>query len=805
MSIRKHILRLTSLLLLASFFLSGCGGGNGSTPYPFATPLPLPTFAVTFLVRVPADTPAGDKVILNILDEVTGLSLNPTRYEMQPVDAGLWQLTVNFPRSALVSYQYSLLSGSLESGAGPGIVDYRTYYAAGNNQIEDAVAHWMGTSFSGTTGRLRGLVRDSATGNAIPGLIVTSAGLRTTTDTSGNFLLNGVPSGKQTLVAFDMDGGYRPFVQEAIVADGQDTPANLLLAPVPRVTISFHLYVPADTPPGAQIRMVGSLYSLGNTFQPGAASTMVDATRAPLLVQLVDGTYLVSLSLPIGSYFRYKFTMGDGFWNAERDAQGRFLLHDLIVPEHDTLVENGVGSWHSGTQGPVTFNVQTPSSTPPTEYISIQFSPFQGIWMRPIPMRNTGSQQWTFTLFSPLEWSGVVAYRYCRNNACGVADDVATAGDSPGGRQFAPAALPQILSDTVMEWVAWPETSTPTAAPLATALRQDFRFGVFLSSARWNQPFEPATADLVGLRAGTVFLSPQWYFGANAPLPEIRNLPEQATPLRQELAAQIAAVRAAGMKPALAPDLTALSGTTTDWWETAPRDTAWWDSFFQAYGGFLYAYADLAQQTGVEELVIARANLMPAMPGRPGTPADAELRWRVLVRNVRLHFAGKLAVELPLTDAFGATPTFLDEVDEIFIRTSGPLTGGANSAEEMKAAAGALLDDKLADVRALGKPVFLEAAYASTFGSDAGCARDASNNCLPLDMLTPGPGLALTLPVDFDAQTRAFQALLSAAAERDWISGFYAWGYYAPAALRDASPSIHGKPVETLLAGWFNR
>lgn len=804
MSIRNPVLRLASAGLLAGMILSGCGNGNAPTAYPVSTPLPVPTYAVTFLVRVPQDTPAGDKVILNILDEVTGPSLNPMRYEMQLLDAGLWQLTVNFPRSALIYYQYSLKSGSLESGSGPGILDFRVYCAAGNNQVEDAVAHWMGSSFNGTSGRIRGLIRDSATGLAIPGLIVTAAGVRTTTDSSGNYLLTGVPSGKQILVAFDMDGGYRSFVQEAIVADGQDTPANLQMAPLPRVTISFHVYVPADTPAFAQVRLAGNLYALGNTFLPGAASTLVDSARAPLMARLVDGTYVVSLSLPVGAYVRYKYTLGDGFWNAERDSLGRFNLREMIVPEHDQLMDDSIATWRSGNLGPVTFNAAVPAATPSSEYISIQFSPFSGIWMRPIPMFMTAPQQWTFTLFSPLEWSNTVAYRYCRNSACGVADDVATAGESPGGRLFLPSADPQILSDTVLDWVAMPQVETPAASSIGT-IRPDFRFGVVLSSNRWTPPFESTLADLTALRAGTVFLSPKWYLGANNPIPEIRNLPEQGSPLRQDLLGQIGGVRAAGFRPALAPDVAALTGTTIDWWESASRDTAWWDAFFAGYGAFLQTYADLAQQAGLEELFIARVNLTPALPGQPGTPGDADVRWRVLVRTIRLHYGGKLAVELPLTDAFTQPPAFLDEVDEVFLRVSGPLTGGSNTPADVKTAAGALLDANLGELRMLGKPIYLEAAYASAFGADAGCPRDSDNNCLPIDALTPGQSTALTLKPDFDAQTRAYQALLSAAVERDWISGFYAWNYFAPASLRDASQSIHGKPVEMLLAGWFNR
>jgi hypothetical protein len=365
--------------------------------------------------------------------------------------------------------------------------------------------------------------------------------------------------------------------------------------------------------------------------------------------------------------------------------------------------------------------------------------------------------------------------------------------------------MPQILTDTVMAWVAWGDLPPTTVAATGAPFQAPMTAGVMLSPSRWDPPYDSAISDLAALHAGTVFISPLWYLGANAPLPEIRYLPEQASPLRQDVLTQIDTFHAARFKYGLAPEVTALSGTTSDWWGTATRDTAWWDSFFQSYSDFLYTYADIAQQTGTDDLFVVRANILSAMPGQPGTPGDADTRWRVLVRNVRLRFAGKIAVELSLTDAFTPPPAFLDEVDEIFIRVSGPLTGWTNTPDEMKSAAGSLLDGKLADVRNFGKPIFLEAAYASDAGSDAGCPLDQTGACLPMDTLLTGPGPALTLTPDFDAQARAYQALLAAAAERNWISGFFSWGYYAPAAMRDASASIRGKPAETLLGAWFNR
>ncbi|MFN2299754.1 MAG: glycoside hydrolase family 113 [Anaerolineales bacterium] len=803
MRIRRAIFRSAAVAVLAGWVLAGCGSNN---PYPIPTPLPLAKYTISFLVRVPDDTTPGDKVILNILDEVTGLTLNPTSYEMKSVDTGLWQLNLDFPRNALVHYRYSLQSGAIEAGSGSGMVDYRTYFASGNNQAEDTVAHWLGTDFHGTTGRIRGLVRDAVTGLAAPGIVVGTAGMRTLTDTSGYYLLSGVPTGKQNLVAFDMNGNYRPFLQEAIVADGQDTPADLSLSPAPKVTVSFHLYVPqAEMPPGAQVRMAGNLLMLGNTFQPGAASTMIEPGRVPLMTMLNDGTYLLSLSMPVGTYVRYKFTMGDGFWNAERDSQGRMVMREMIVPEYDTIVENGVTTWRSSDQGPVTFNAIAPANTPASEKVYIQFSPFHGIWMRPIPMWMIAPQQWTFTLESPLEWPGEVSYRYCRNGMCSLADDVSTAGEESNGRLFQVTDQQQSPVDTITGWTVWPDTSAAVIPAPSAPVRSSLQFGVVLSSDRWAPPYDSAIADLISLRAETVFLSPQWYLGANAPVPEIRYLPELASPLRPDVVDQIAYLRAAGIRPALAPNLSALTGLTTDWWDTAPRDPSWWDAFFQTYANVLYTYADIAQQNGVEELVIARADMLPAMPGLPGTPADIETRWRVMARNVRLRYAGKLAVELPLTDAFPAIPQFFDEIDEVIVRVRGPLTAGSNSPEEMKAAAGTLLDEKLAGLQALGKTVFLAPAYASLEGADAGCPRDAMGGCLPVSSILPGTNLALTLTPDFDAQTRSYQALLSAAADRDWITGFFAWGYFAPVGLRDASPSIHGKPVEIFLASMFNR
>jgi hypothetical protein len=796
-------LRLIIAAGLLAGWMTGCGANNPSesaaTSFPFPTPVPPPQYTITFLAHAPADTDANEKVLINILDEITGLALNPTVYEMQPVDSGIWRIQLSFPRGELVQYRYSLEGGAIEADTASNLIDFRTYLATGNTTVEDTVAHWSGSDFHGTTGIMRGLVRDASTGLGIPGLIVTTAGKRGFTDSTGNFSLSGIATGRQVLVVYDMEGRYKPFVQEAILADGQETPADIKMTPTPTVNITFHVYLPADTPANATVRLVGSLYNLGNTFLPGLATTMIDPARAPTLSRLSDGSYGAVINLPVGALIRYKFTLGDGFWNAERGEDGRFALRTLLVPEHDAIFNHSVTTWHSGAQGTVAFATRAPDNTPAVDSVSLQLSPFQGIWMRPIPMWPAGTNQWTFTLFAPMEWPGQVTYRYCRNGVCGIADDANT------NRQFQPTTAAQMLTDAIGAWAAWADAPSATLTVPAAAPKSEFRFGAVLASSAWNPPYEPGIVSLAGLHTGTVVFAPRWYLGANAPLPEMRYLPELASLLRQDLVRQLSLARAAGMQTALSPNLIALSGSTADWWNSAPRNSAWWDVFFKNYGDLVNAYADVAQQTGAQELVIANADLLLALPGQPNTPADADVRWRVLARNARQHFSGKLAVELPLTDKLGATPTFLDEVDEVFIRVSGSLVVESDSQDAWKERAAALLDGQLADVRKANKPIIIEAAYASAGGADAGCPQGADNACLLLEALEPGSATSLGLAPNFDAQTRAYMALLAASVERDWISGFFTWGYFAPVALRDGSVSIHGKPVEALLSQYFTR
>ncbi len=797
-------------LALLALMLAGCSaipgvGGASPTRYPFPTTTPAARLPVTFIVSVPDDTDSESTVALNLLDEVTGLALNSSVIEMESLGQGKWEARADLPRGRLVFYRYSLRGQgeTLEALPNGEAVDYRLFEVTGANTVDDQVSRWLTTSYTRPSGRVHGLVRDQATGLAIPGLMVSVAGMRTWTDSAGAYKFDSVPAGKHMIVYFDPDGNYRLFQQEGIVADGAETPADVQLLPSPRISLTLHVYLPADTPAGAPVRLVGNLLSMGNTFQPGAAGSMIEPARALTLTPLPDGTSVAVVSLPVGYHLRYKFTLGDGFWNAERNSTSAMVVRELDVPQMDALITDGVITWHSAG-GAVAFEASVPGGMPATESVAIQFAPFPGIWMNPIPMWSSGVQHWSYTLFSPLEWPGPVGYRYCRNADCGVADDAATAGANPAGRQFAPSAQPQTLSDTIQSWVAWGDAPAPSIVLGTPAARPDFRTGVVLTSAPWRRPFDPTLVDILSLRSNSLVFSPAWYAASVTPLPDLVYLPGLASPLRQDLLAQIGSARSAGLHTVLAPDLLPLSGSLGDWWAAAPNTTEWWNAWFTAYRTFLVGYADLAQQAGIEELVVARSSVGPAMPGAAGAPADAEIRWRVLIRDLRNHFGGRIAVELLLTDQLQMAPLFLDEVDTIYVQVRSAL--GANdgaSVEEMATSAGALLDGKAAVLAPLGKPIVIEASFASANGGASGCPNDPSGACLALEALSCGSPLALSIVPNMTVQANAYQALAASAAARNWVSGFMAWGYYPAVGLRDASPSIHGKPAEIVLQVFY--
>jgi len=385
-----EITSLTSLLQNITVINSGI--------LPTFTPEPsLEVTDITFQVQLPENTPAGETIFLSVLDEVTGLALNPEYHPMVANEAQsggtdsseqIYSINLPFKTGSVIKYRYERQAGSAQvaehfTDSSP--VRYRLYQVNGPTTVVDIVSQWTDTIYSGLTGRIMGEAIDADTGQGIPNLLIEAGGAQTISDSNGSFIIEGLPPGIHNLIGYALDGSYKTFQQGARIAADSTTPTPLNMSGVDFVDVSFIVNVPPGTPPVIPVRLAGNIHQLGNTFAnlSGGISTL--AVKMPTLNPLSDGRYELTLSLPVGADIRYKYTLGDGFWNAEHNMAGDYRLRQLIVPDKDIKIEDEIETWSSGVSSTIVFDLNVPTETPSSDFVSIQFKPLFG-WTESIPM-----------------------------------------------------------------------------------------------------------------------------------------------------------------------------------------------------------------------------------------------------------------------------------------------------------------------------------------------------------------------------------------------------------------------------------
>jgi hypothetical protein len=807
----KHTSSLRFYLIILVFginaLLVGCEAGISMQPeqtaipevlVPTATPLVEAMF--TFRVALPEPLQPGDSLYLTLLDEVTGLALNPTRHLMQAEDPQTFFVILPFELNSLLKYRYSR-DGSryAEEHLSDGrMVRYRMLRVDGPGVVQDIVSRWTDTTFKGPTGRISGQARDIVSGVPIPNLLISAGGASSITTSDGGFLLEGLPPGTHHLVAYAPDGSYQLYQQGALVAAESTTPAPLELSPAKMVQVEFIVTPPPGTIPAVPIRLAGSLYQLGNTFGDLHGGVNLMATRMPVLQPLADGRYTITFELPAGEDLRYKYTLGDGFWNAERSRNGSTRLRRLIVPDKATTVEDTIATWSNGPIAPITFDITAPENTPAGEMVSIQLNPRFG-WTEPIPMWPVGGNRWIYVLFSPLQNQDTLAYRFCRNEQCGIADDVRTQGASSPGFLVSPGDDAQVIEDRIEAWTWLDQALNPITVPNLTINSRgpDFMAGIeFLEDYHpsWQTHLPEGMIDIAGLHANWVITRPTWTI-TRQNLPVLEALPGQ-DPLWPDLVAINDLVSGLGMKEALFPALR-FPIKPEDWWQEANRDFAWWVVWFERYTDFILHHADLAESQGAGALILGGEWLEPALPGglvADGTssrvPEDAEARWRALLAEVRSRFKGKLLWALSFPQGVEAPPAFIDEFDQVYVLWSGEQVSQTDGTEEQRVEQlTEQLDSSLRPFsETIGKTIVLGLAYPSLANETEGLSSQEVGGT-----------------VDLEEQVEAYNAALAAINGMEWVEGLVSRGYYPPVILQDTSASLHGKSARGVLWYWFQR
>lgn len=786
-----------------------------TSPPPGTAPTPLARAEVKFSVQLPEPLAQGEALAISVLDEVTGLELNYNDYQLAQVDAITYTGTFPIPDQAIVKYRYVRRSGTriLEDTNTDGSIRYRIAYVNGPTDIADSVNSWTDKQANTISGSIFGTVTDQVTGTPLAEIMVTAGGVQALTDSAGRFSLHGLRAGRHNLVAFALDGMYRTFQQGAIVEGNKGTAVELKMNSAPLVNVIFTVAVPQNTQGGVPLRIAGSLLQFGNTFsdQRGGLSTMAD--RMPVMTPLPDGRYSVSLFLPAGAYINYKYTLGDGFWNSEFNTAGNYVTRQMVVPSENTTIEETVQSWQAGPNAPILFEVVTPADTPIEDTVYIQFNPFS--WTEPIPMWKSSNNIWAYKLYGPLNIVGTFTYRYCRNAQCSSADDASTAGENAHGKNVISTLAAQNIKDTVNQW-AWAQTQSPTlVSPDIPARGATFVAGVELQP--YDNPGQPvftshALQNIHAIGSNWAVVDPSWTYSNNNPVVFAQKVGRD--PFRKDITESVASARSLNLNVALFPQ-PRFAVDAGQFWSSAPRDSVWWDNWFNHYRAFAVNFADMATSADAQAIILGGDWIAPALPngtladGSPsGVPADAEARWQAVVAEVRQHYRGLVLFALPYTNTDVTPPVnLLKNTDGWYLLWFAKLSDQANPDKgSMLTEAGRLLDENIFPYQSqINKPLIIGLSYPSSTYSATGCIPGAGSACLDWTALNRPNADITTVSLDLQQQFDIYDTMFNAVNARSWVSGFVSRGYYSPAVLRDKSASVHGKPAADLLWFWYPR
>ena len=275
-----------------------------------------------------------------------------------------WQATISRPSGTILDYAFAHdLKGNKEAyvpvGTANGFASRRALITEGATANE-TVAQWLdlGKPDDISTGTLTGRVTDQG-GNPLADIWVSAGPHQTRTDTDGNFLIYGVPSGPCSITLQSENGEFVAVNVNATIAPNDVTVQNVALAQAAMSAVTFEVTVPANTPPAALPHLYGDTYRLGMVQIPSDHPSP-DTTRMIDLVPTGGNHWRYTVLLGNGTCVNYLYTLGSYRLNYERDYLGNLRTRALCV-DGPMTINDDVIAWKAPQQVPVSLTVNSPT------------------------------------------------------------------------------------------------------------------------------------------------------------------------------------------------------------------------------------------------------------------------------------------------------------------------------------------------------------------------------------------------------------------------------------------------------------
>jgi len=761
-----------------------------------------PFVNVKFNAILPEPLSDGEKVSIIILDEVTGLPYNRKTYEMTEGDPLLYTTTLLIPMMSVVKYRYEKIGTENLPETKPGSQDfrYRMIYAEDDLEFNDLIFSWGDDKANYEKGRFEGVVLDQDTGDPIPDILINAGGIASFSDSNGFFVFDDLAVGTHNILFYAIDGKYKTHQQGAVIVSGRTTPATIKLSQNDPVEVTFLVSPPGEAS-GTPVYIAGNLIQFGNTFSDLQGAMSIETNRLPSLTPQSDGKLTKTMTLYAGTDLRFKFTLGDGYWNTEQKADGEITIRQLIVPNHDFSLELQIETWRTSVFEPISFEtfVHPTVGQPGERYIQIKIDE----WSKPLPMWPIGNGNYLYILFSPFEMASPITYRVCLESVC---DSTTTSSlISPEG-QVEPNDQPITRTITVDPWL-----TESNQEPYLDIYRVPFPYkpGDFKTIIEFSPEMTPGWStrlpigldEIKQINANMLVFSPRWFQNGNT---EFLHPVIGKTPFYYELFGYIEAAQEKGFEVSLFPQMEPLiyhedlSGFSN---QSEASQQAW----FNSYRFFLLNYAKIAEITGSKFLIIGGKPLLSTFTDGNLYNDDYLLKeeWQDLIATIRTEYQGKLVWASNAGTELDPLPPFIESFDEIYISIDSPLYDGTNASFDQIAYGYTRTIDNLVyeAYRSTLKPVTLALAYPSANGATRGChliSEECNNDGLFLKKEVSGCSL------DLIEQAEIYNAILPITASREWITGISIRGYTPAGTPDDLTSSIADKPAKDVVHYWFN-
>src|SRR5262245_58537999 len=117
---------------------------NTPSPNNGGGPTPQARAQATFTVRLPEPLLPNEILVLSVLDEVTGLALNPVDYQMTMADASTYTTQLAIPDKSVIEYRY-VRRGTARINEDTDTdtqIRYRMLLVNGPTQVIDTISSW---------------------------------------------------------------------------------------------------------------------------------------------------------------------------------------------------------------------------------------------------------------------------------------------------------------------------------------------------------------------------------------------------------------------------------------------------------------------------------------------------------------------------------------------------------------------------------------------------------------------------------------------------------------------------------------